>query len=78
MVMAIQILSRKKKYEKQLISLQEEYKEVIEAEVKKESEFVETLDQDLDPEIDFSSIPFDSVPEIKYEEMKVLMPFIEK
>lgn len=78
MVMAIQILSRKKKYEKQLISLQEEYKEVIETEVKKESEFVETLDQDLDPEIDFSSIPFDSVPEIKYEEMKVLMPFIEK
>lgn len=72
------IVKEKKKYEKQLISLQEEYKEVIETEVKKESEFVETLDQDLDPEIDFSSIPFDSVPEIKYEEMKVLMPFIEK
>ncbi|RXQ96057.1 hypothetical protein EO244_04235 [Ancylomarina salipaludis] len=72
------IVKEKKKYEKQLIAMQEEYKEVIEAEIKKEADFVETLNQSVDPEIEFSSIPFDSVPEIEYEEMKVLMPFIEK
>ncbi|WP_461644099.1 hypothetical protein [Labilibaculum euxinus] len=72
------IVKDKKKYEKELITLQEEYKDVIEAEVKKQSDFVETLNQALEPAIEFSSIPFDSVPEIAYEEMKVLMPFIEK
>ncbi|MDE5420605.1 heat shock 70 family protein [Ancylomarina sp. DW003] len=72
------IVKEKKKYEKQLVTLQEENKEVIEAEVKKQSDFTETLNQDIEPAIEFSSIPFDSVPEIEYEEMKVLMPFIEK
>lgn len=72
------IVKEKKKYEKQLTELQEENKEVVEAEIKKQSDFVETLDQEIDPAIEFSSIPFDAVPEIEYEEMKVLMPFIEK
>ena len=61
-----------------MTTLQKEYKDVIEAEVKKESDFLETLNQAIDPAMEFSSIPFDSVPEIEYEEMKVLMPFIEK
>jgi hypothetical protein len=72
------IVKEKKQYEKQLIALQEENKEVIETEVKKQSDFAETLNQAIEPAIEFSSIPFDSVPEIEYEEMKVLMPFIEK
>ena len=72
------IIKGKETYEKEMISLQDENKDIIEAEVKKESDFVETLDQDLDPTIEFSLIPFDSVPEIEYDEMKVLMPFIEK
>ena len=72
------IVKEKKKYEKQLSSLQEDNKDVIDAEIKKQSDFAETLDQELDPAIEFSSIPFDCVPEIEYEEMKVLMPFIEK
>ncbi|MCT4648629.1 MAG: hypothetical protein N4A74_26815 [Carboxylicivirga sp.] len=72
------ITKDKKKYEKQLTALQEENKEVIEAEMKKQNDFVETLEQELEPAIEFSSVPFDAVPEIEYEEMKVLMPFIEK
>lgn len=72
------IVKEKKKYEKQMNKLQEENKEVVDAEVKKQSEFVETLGQDVEPAIEFSTVSFDSVPEIEYEEMKVLMPFIEK
>lgn len=71
------IVKEKKKYEKQLAALQEENKEVIDAEMNKQSDFVETLDQEIDPAIEFSSILFDAVPEIEYEEMKVLMPFIK-
>ncbi|WP_421921234.1 hypothetical protein [Marinifilum sp.] len=72
------IVKEKKEYEKQLNSLQEENKEVIDAEVKKQSEFVETINQDVEPAIEFSTVSFDCIPEIEYEEMKVLMPFIEK
>jgi len=72
------IVKEKEAYEKQMISLQDENKDIIEVEVKKESDFVETLNQDLEPAIEFSLIPFDSVPEMEYDEMKVLMPFIEK
>ena len=72
------IVKEKKQYEKQLTTLQEENKVVIETELKKQSDFSETLNQDVEPAIEFSFIPFDSVPEIEYEEMKVLMPFIEK
>ena len=72
------IVKEKEEYEKQLSALQEENNEVIEAEMKKQNDFVETLEQELEPAIEFSSVPFDAVPEIEYEEMKVLMPFIEK
>lgn len=65
-------------YEEKMKALQDEYKDVIDAEVKKQSDFVETLEQDVEPTIDFSTIPFESMPEIAYGEMKVLMPFIEK
>ena len=72
------IVKEVKQYEKEFAALQEENKEVIDGEVKKQSDFVETVNQPVEPAIEFSSIPFDSVPEIEYEEMKVLMPFIEK
>jgi hypothetical protein len=71
------IVKEKEEYEKQLTALQEENKEVIEAEIKKQNDFVETLEQEVEPAIEFSSVPFDAVPEIGYEEMKVLMCFIE-
>jgi len=65
-------------YDKQLVVLQEEYKSVIDAEVTKQSDFVETLNEEVEPELEFSPITIDSMPELEYEEMKVLMPFIAK
>ena len=72
------IIKDKEEYEKKFAALQEENKEVIDTEVKKQNDFMETLNQSVDPEMKLSSVPFDSVPEIEYEEMKVLMPIIEK
>ena len=71
------IINEVEEYGTKIAALQEEYKDVINAEVKKQADFVETLNQNVEPVMEFNSVPFDSVPEIEYEEMKVLMPFIE-
>ena len=71
------IIKDKEECEQKLADLQEEYKETIDAEVKKQTDFAETLNQPVEPEMKFNAVPFENVPEIEYEEMKVLMPFIE-
>jgi len=49
-----------------LTILQVEYKKVIKGELKKAFYFLETLDQALGTAIEFSSISYDSVPEIEF------------
>ena len=71
------IVKDKKEYEKKMLALQEEYKDIIVTEQENQSNFNETLNSEVEPEIEFNSVPFDTVPEIEYEEMKVLMHFIE-
>lgn len=70
------IVERPEEFDKALKALQDEYKEDIEKEVAKEKEFAETLTQPVDPELKFNKIAFDHVPEVEYDELKVLMPMI--
>ncbi len=63
-------------YEKELEKFQEENKELLEKELKKQKEFNKTLEQDVEPKIELTKIDFDIVPEIGFDQLKVLMPII--
>ncbi len=71
------IIEKKEEYEKALKDLQEEYKEEIERELSKEKEFSETLSQPVEPDLKLEKIPFENVPELGYEDLKILIPMIE-
>jgi hypothetical protein len=71
------IVEKPKEYEDALKELQENYKDAIEKEVSKEKDFIETLSQPVEPNLEFNKIAFESVPELEYDELKTLMPLIE-
>ncbi len=71
------IIKEKEKFEEETAKLQEDNKELLERELKKQKEFNETLEQDVDPKIKLTKIDFDVLPEFEYaDQMKVLMPII--
>lgn len=69
------IVNEKEAFEEANKELLDEYKEELEKAKKKQEEFQETLSQEA--EIKLQRIPFDVLPEVKYEDMKVLLPIIE-
>jgi hypothetical protein len=71
------IVEKPDEYEKSLKELQEKYKDAIDKEVSKEKDFIETLSQPVEPDLEFNKIAFESVPELEYDELKTLMPIIE-
>ncbi len=66
----------KKAYDEELKKLHEDNKELLDKETEKQKAFLETLDQVVDPEIKLSKIDFADLPEIGFDQLKVLMPII--
>jgi len=72
------IIKEKKVFEDKLDKLKVKYKKAIDEGAKKQEEFLETLKEDVKPIVKLELIDFENIPEISFEDMKVLMPMISR
>lgn len=72
------ITKDKEAYDKEIQKLNEDNKKLLEKEAEKQKAFLSTLEQNVSPEISLNMIEFENLPELEFDQMKILMPIINR